>query len=236
MKSRSLTNRAVPAAAFCGLALALYVLPSRAQADMWDKKTIFTINQPVQVQDTYLEAGTYVFTLASSSSNRNIVQIFDRDQKHLIKTFLAIPEYRLEPTSDSRFVFYETPAGTTHALRTWFYPGENYGQMFRYPKHLRQIAQVTPIPSAPVPEPAIVADARLGQPEPMPAEPSTAPAAEPVVAAAAETGSAPEAAAEPEPAPAEQLPAELPKTATPSALIGLCSLLSLAAYRVLRAD
>src|SRR5712691_927045 len=95
-----------------GLLLALGVIAFRAQADGWDKKTVLTVDQPIQVQDTYLEPGTYVFKLLNSSSNRDIVQIFNRDQDHLINTIMAIPNYRLKPSSDSQFTFYETTPET----------------------------------------------------------------------------------------------------------------------------
>lgn len=122
-----------------GLALTMSVVAFRAQADQWDKKTILTIDQPIQVSKTYLEPGTYVFKLLDSQSDRHIVQIFNKDQTHIIDTVLAIPNYRLRPTGKSRFAFWETPAGNAKALRAWFYPGDNFGQEFAYPKNPRQL-------------------------------------------------------------------------------------------------
>ena len=63
-----------------------------AKADDWDQKTIFTFNIPVEIPGQALPAGTYVFKLANSSSDRNIVQVFNRDESHLYGTFLAIPD------------------------------------------------------------------------------------------------------------------------------------------------
>src|SRR5438045_385679 len=120
----------------CGLGLAIGALAIRANADMWDKKTILTTSGTIQVQDRVLPAGTYVFKLLDSQSNRHVVQIFTEDQRHLIDTVMAIPNYRLQPTGHSRFLFYETPPGAAPALHAWFYPGDNFGQQFRYPKHL----------------------------------------------------------------------------------------------------
>ncbi len=65
-----------------------------AKADDWDKRTILTVNQPIQVTDQLLQPGQYVFKLADSSSNRHIVQIFNRDETRLIDTVLAVPNYR----------------------------------------------------------------------------------------------------------------------------------------------
>ena len=72
--------------------------------------------------------------LLDSPSNRHIVQIFNADETQLQTTVLAIPNYRLEPTGKTQFQFWETPPGQPKALRAWFYPGDNFGQEFAYPK------------------------------------------------------------------------------------------------------
>ena len=146
-------NLRTVAAAICGVGLATGVVVNRAQADQWDKKTILTVDQPIQVHERLLQPGTYVFKLLDSQSNRHIVQIFNSDQSHIVDTVLAIPNYRLQPTGDSRFAFWETPPGNAKALRAWFYPGDNFGQEFPYPKHFIQLeASVTttaPVPMSP---------------------------------------------------------------------------------------
>jgi hypothetical protein len=217
-------------ALLCGIAVSAAAF--RAQADQWDKLTILAIDQPIQVQNTLLEPGRYVFKLADSPANRHIVQIFNADQTHIVDTILAIPNYRLQPTDDSRFLFWETPPGSVKALRAWFYPGDNFGQEFQYPKSVAvQLASnVVPAP-APAPEP-------VPQPEATTA-PATAPAPEPQPEPPQETAQAtppPETPAQPapEPAPAAE-PHELPKTAGITPLIGLAGLASLAVFLVLRA-
>jgi hypothetical protein len=213
----------------------------RAQADSWDKKTVLTVDQPIQVQDTYLDTGTYVLKLLNSSSNRNIVQIFNSDQSHLINTIMAIPDYRVEPAGSSRFTFYETPQGTARAMHEWFYPGDNYGQEFRYPKHLRQleVAQVITPPAlirTPEPPPAPV-ETKAAEPEPQPEVVNAPPPQpeEPVVIAQNNPPPAPQVTPAPEPAPQPtEPPAQLPQTATPFPLIGLGGLISLAGYALLR--
>jgi hypothetical protein len=87
----------------------------------------------MQVPKKVLEPGKYVFKLADSQSDRHIVQIFSEDEKHLITTILAIPNYRLKVRGKSEFGFWETPAGQPRALRAWFYPGDNFGHEFAYP-------------------------------------------------------------------------------------------------------
>ena len=103
-------------------------------ADEWDKKTTITINAPMQIPSTTLQPGTYTLKLMESNSDRHIVTVWDKDGMHLITTILAIPNTRLTPTGKSKFTFWETPAGEPAALRAWFYPGDNFGQEFAYPK------------------------------------------------------------------------------------------------------
>src|SRR5579862_180441 len=153
MKLHSPIKSAFMTVSVCGLGLAAGIFAFRAQASQWDKQTVITVDQPIQVTDTYLEPGTYVFRLADSSSDRHVVQIFNADQKHLINTVMAIPNYRLQPTGDSRFTFWETPPGTARAMRAWFYPGDNFGQEFPHPKQLAMLATAAPAPTV-APEPA----------------------------------------------------------------------------------
>ena len=223
----------------CGLALVLGGIGFRARADEWNKKTVLTVDQPVQVTDALLEPGTYVLKLLDSPSDRHIVQIFNADQSHIIDTVLAIPNYRLRPTGKSQFMFWETPPGTAQALRAWFYPGDNFGQEFRYPQHLTElVARAEPAP-APAPPPAVAEEAPAPEtPAPAPApeteavEPEQQPPAEtPAPAPEVQTAPAPESAPAPEqPAPAH----ELPKTASPYPLIALAGLVSLGLFGFVR--
>ena len=99
-----------------------------------DKATKVTFNEPVQVPGKVLPAGTYVFRLQDSTSNRHIVQIFNEDHTSLITTVLAIPNYRLQPTGKTVLTYDERPADQPMALAAWFYPGDSSGQEFAYPK------------------------------------------------------------------------------------------------------
>jgi hypothetical protein len=231
MKLHSLINFRMVVTTFCVIGfVGMAVIP--AQADQWDKKTILTVDQPIQVTETLLEPGQYVLKLANSDSDRHIVQIFNSDETHIIDTVLAIPNYRLHPTGHSRFDFWETPPGNAKALRAWFYPGDNFGQEFRYPKHLAMLA--TTAPALPAPEPPVVAPS---QPEP-PAQPQSEPQSmlqEPQqenqpVEIAQNTPSPVQA-----PSPTEeQAPEKLPTTASLYPLVGLSGLFSLGVYGLLR--
>jgi LPXTG-motif cell wall-anchored protein len=244
MKSQSRrSNLRTVVAALCGVGLAMGVVVHPAQADQWDKKTILTVNQPIQVKERLLQPGTYVFKLLDSSSNRHIVQIFNSDQSRIIDTVLAIPNYRLEPTGDSRFAFWETPAGNAKALRAWFYPGDNFGQEFPYPKHFIQLeasAAVTTAPPAPMSEPATMP----AQTETQPAEPQamtqeTQKEEEHQELAQATPPPQPPPATTPEPPPPQpsaerSAPESLPKTGSVYPLIGLSGFLLLGMYGLLR--
>lgn len=121
------------------------VLPS-ARADTWNKKTVVTFSQAVEVPGKILPAGTYTFVLLDSPSDRHIVQIYNADGSQLVTTVLAINDYRLKPTGDTVMKFSERPGDAPDALRAWFYPGNNFGQEFVYPKvRAIQLAQTTQI-------------------------------------------------------------------------------------------
>jgi len=129
------------AAASC---LSLMALVPSAVADQWNKKTYITISEPIQVPGKTLQPGKYVLRLLESQSNRHIVQIFNEREDQLQTTILAIPNYRLQPTGKTEFQWWETPAGQPKAIRAWFYPGDNFGQEFAYPKtEAMAIASVT---------------------------------------------------------------------------------------------
>ena len=108
---------------------AVWLAPA-AKADEWDKQTVLTFNEPVEIPGKVLPAGTYVLRLLDSQSDRNVVQVFTEDQKQLLATILAIPAYRVEPTGKTVVTFDERPSGSPEALHEWFYPGDNYGFEF----------------------------------------------------------------------------------------------------------
>ncbi len=106
----------------------------QARADEWNKKTTVTFNEPVEVPGRVLAAGTYVFKLMESAADRHIVQIFNSDESKLLATILAVPDHRQNPTGKTVIHFEERPKGSPEAVESWFYPGDNYGQEFVYPK------------------------------------------------------------------------------------------------------
>jgi hypothetical protein len=133
MKTPSLSTALISAAAFIGLGV-LCVAPQHARADAWNQRTIFTFSGPVEIPGQVLPAGTYVFQLADTASDRDIVQVFNKDQTHLYGTFLTIPDERLKPAEKPVIMFAERPANAPEAVKAWFYPGDTYGHEFVYPK------------------------------------------------------------------------------------------------------
>ena len=124
---------------FC-LALMGVVFSPAANADEWNRKTTMTFSGPVEIPGVHLKgwgvlpAGTYVFKIMDSQSDRHIVQIFNQAENVVYATILAIPNYRLKATDKTVVTFRERPAGEPEALRAWFYPGRNWGEEFVYPK------------------------------------------------------------------------------------------------------
>ena len=61
------------------LALLGAMLAPGVRADEWNKKTVMTFSQPVEIPGQILPAGTYTFKLVDSASDRHIVQFFNAD-------------------------------------------------------------------------------------------------------------------------------------------------------------
>jgi hypothetical protein len=210
--------------------LCMLAVPS-ATADDWNRKTVITFSGAVEVPGVgaqTLPAGTYVFKIFNSQSDRHIVQIFDQSETHVLTTILAIPNYRLKATDKTVITFRERPAGQPEALRAWFYPGRQWGEQFVYTKSRAvELAKET---NEPVLATSIeLATAPVESLNTAPVE-AIDPKGEPVEMA--QVVEAPPVAAEPAPAAAEPkivASNELPKTASSLPLIGLLGLLSLAA-------
>ena len=124
----------------CCMAVIGAICAPDAKADEWNRKTVITFSGPVEIPGVHLAgwgvlpAGTYVFKILDSQSDRHIVQIFSKDEPTIYATILAIPNYRLKATDKTVMTFRERPAGEPEALRAWFYPGRNWGEEFVYPK------------------------------------------------------------------------------------------------------
>jgi hypothetical protein len=211
---------------FCLSLVALAFLPS-AKADEWNRKTTVTFSAPVEVPGVgaqILPAGTYVFKIFDSLSDRHIVQIFNQAEDHVFTTILAIPNYRLKATGKTVMTFKERAEGQPEAIRSWFYPGREWGEEFVYPKSraielakvTNEVVLATPVELATLPveelktAPVVAVkptgeEVQVAEVVELPPEVATA---KPVEVAAAQS---------------------LPKTASTLPLVGLIGLLSLGA-------
>jgi hypothetical protein len=216
----------VVAMIFC-LSLVVLAVQTRAKADEWNHKTIMTFDEPFEVPGVgaqTLPAGTYVFKLLDSASDRHIVQIFNQAEDHVFTTILAIPNYRLRSTGKTVLTFRERGEGQPEAIHAWFYPGHEWGEEFVYPKtRALELAKIVnePVLATPIELPApvealktapVIAVKPTGE-EVAVEEVVQAP---PVEVAAAETPAA--------------APATLPQTASHLPLVALIGLLSLGAW------
>ena len=63
---------------------------------------MLTFSGPVEIPGVHLKgwsvlpAGTYVFKILNSQSDRHIVQIFNKDETAIYAAILAIPNHRLK--------------------------------------------------------------------------------------------------------------------------------------------
>jgi hypothetical protein len=236
--------KAVTTSAFCLGLLGLVAAPE-AKADEWNRKTVITFSGPVEIPGVHLAgwgvlpAGTYVFKILDSQSDRHIVQIFNKDETTIYATILAIPNYRLRATDKTVITFRERPAGEPEALRAWFYPGRNWGEEFVYPK-AKAIALAkatnTPVLFTPVELPLEVAEPIKSADAPVVLELKRAP-----IMAIKPTGEEVQLAevitpppAQPQTEVASVHEKTLPATASPLPLIALLGLLALGGAWTLR--
>jgi hypothetical protein len=211
-----------------GLAVLCVLVVPRALADDWNRETVITFSGPVEVPGVgaqTLPAGTYVFKILDSQSDRHIVQIFSQDKTHVFTTILAIPNYRLKTTDKTVITFRERPAGQPEALRAWFYPGREWGEEFVYAKsRALELAKETNEPVLATPLELTSAPVEALRTAPIEA---VAPTGEPIELA--NVVEAPPVAAVPAEPVRMAAAAPLPKTASWLPLIALIGLLTIGA-------
>ncbi|HYV62326.1 MAG TPA: hypothetical protein VE958_06615 [Bryobacteraceae bacterium] len=141
----------VAAVATLGLAsLGILALNPVLKADEYDRKTVISISQPLEVPGVVLPPGTYVMKLFNSSSNRHIVQFMNEDQNRQMALTFAVAAERIRPTGKTVLTMYEGSQGAPPAIRTWFYPGDTVGQEFLYSR--QQALRISARTKAAVPE------------------------------------------------------------------------------------
>ena len=131
----------------------VFLTASAVKAGQWNQKTLMTFNEPVEVPGHVLEPGTYVFKVANTAADRNVVEVYNKSENHLYGIFLTIPDYRSTRRGRVIVTFAERPAGSPDAVWAWFYPGDNYGHEFVYSKsEATRLAKANNRPVASMPD------------------------------------------------------------------------------------
>jgi hypothetical protein len=142
-----------------------------------------------------------------------VIQVLSNDARTVYSQFLTRPDSRTVLTDEPTVTFLETPAGVPPAVKSLFYGGEYRGYEFVWGK---------------------------GEPNMIAEEPVQPPVTYTAIAPAAPTPPArviappPDVTVEQGVAPAPPAPVELPKTATPLALLALGGIGSLLTGLLLR--
>jgi hypothetical protein len=209
------------------LAVFSLICVSGAHADEWNKKTVMTFSQPVEIPGQILPAGTYTIKLVDIASERHVVQFLGADGIHVVATVLAINNWRLHPTGETVVKFAERSGDNPEALKAWFYPGDNFGQEFVYPRQRAiQLAIETKEPIPAIAEETPATDLKTTPIMAVTPEQTEVPVTEVVAVTQPATQ---------DPAPvAVAQETSLPKTASPLPLIALFGLVSLGCALVVK--
>lgn len=132
-------------------AVGLLISPA-SQADPIKKATTVTFGAPTEIPGMVLPAGTYVMKVPDPYTHSDMVGFYDPNESHLYKLVRTVPAYRNFLVDRTVITFQERAAGAPEAINQWFYPDDNWGRQFVYPKvEVAQIAEVTPPPPPPAP-------------------------------------------------------------------------------------
>jgi len=132
LKSISLSSLSL---GFGAALLAMAAIPSlKAQGGgLSDWQTKVTFSGPVDIGETSLAAGTYVFRTLGDESERKLVEIMNSDATHLVALVPAVLAQAAEPPDNTLIELQEGPAGSPERVHEWFYPGERTGWEFPIP-------------------------------------------------------------------------------------------------------
>ena len=133
-------NRFRMTAAALGL-LTAGLVPS-VRADESNKETRMTINGPLQVQDTLLAPGQYVFRLTEPDIDHKIVSIYNSDGTRLEGIVMGWAAYRADAGDKKLFTISQPQGDQPAKLQTWFYPGDNSGLEFSAKKLASETSRV----------------------------------------------------------------------------------------------
>ena len=199
-----------------GLILAALPSSARGADNNVQRRSRLVVNDPTEIPGTVLQPGTYFVKVMDFQGEKLIVQFLNEDETKLIATVLAMRDRRVM-TEDAQtgFTYFERSPGGPAALKSWYYAGDNWGEVFVYPRSKAvAIAKVTheevvatPAETAPTLKSEIVV---------IKPEEALKPIPQPAVKAE-----------EPTTKVAESLPAQLPETGSSLPLVALMGFVAL---------
>jgi hypothetical protein len=108
------------------------ILAPGARADQWDKKTVVTFGEAVEIPGQVLPAAICIFKPADTISDQHIVQVWNADESQVLAMIMTISKTRSEPHDRTIFELNERSGDSPMADKVWFYPGNSTGEEFTY--------------------------------------------------------------------------------------------------------
>jgi hypothetical protein len=116
-----------------GLGLLLHLGASPASAEK-EWRSPLTLGEPTEIPGTVLEPGKYLVRVLDVNEPRKVVQFMNAEETKVFATVMGVPNYRVTVTGEGQFIYFQRAAGRPQALKAWFYPVNNFGIEFVYPK------------------------------------------------------------------------------------------------------
>lgn len=113
--------------------LVVVALPNAKASDTSNRLTEVTFTAPVEIPGKVLAPGTYEFRYLDHINVQNVVLVFN-SKNDLVATILAEPIYRANTTDHSEITLEDRGANAPKAVKDWYYPNDNYGVEFVYPR------------------------------------------------------------------------------------------------------
>ena len=115
-----------------GLACLLFGGGFLFASESW--RSPLTLGEKTQIPGGELAPGKYMVRVLDTNTTRKVVQFMSEDETKVFATVMAVPDYRVTVAPEGQFIFFQRAEGMPQALKGWFYPVNNYGIEFVYPK------------------------------------------------------------------------------------------------------
>jgi len=146
--------------------LCVLAVPVARADNAW--RTPLRLSEPTEIPGKVLQPGAYVIKVVDTARIRSIVQFLNPDETEVIATVLAVPTRRVPAAEETEFTYFQRQEGAPQAMKSWIYPGENFGVEFVYPKaEAITLAEKTheTVYATPAPEPTIESEVVAVTPE-----------------------------------------------------------------------